>query len=445
MPSGGNLEGRRLAELLAELGRRERTGVVTVQAEREIISIYLLAGEVVSADALNQTLEDGLGELVTERGLMSPEQYAGLAAEHQAGGGRVTDLLVERRFLSRTQLLEVLRLHNQRLCAQALAWTEGQYKFYSGDEVTYEEGILPIPVDELLGPSGGAPVDPEPASGSTPGAGTVFAPRHRLAGESTDFERLEREIGADAPAIFDRVDGRRTVSEIAAAVGCSEFKASYALSLFEAEGWVERTHEVAPEAAVPAPGLDDAALPEDPALEWEPVPARRRRRRWKIGWPRLGVSPKALPATLLPWSGRLLALAAVVALALLLAADPTGFLMPFRWQDELARLHDQDRLATSHLGLRQAADLFFVLHGRYPEDLTQLVDLELLSPEDLTDPRGRPFRYSATAVSYLVRSVAAGEPLPETGMSDSIAGNFLLDPDYAMGETSDHPPLVLLD
>src|SRR6185295_3875097 len=72
------------------------------------------------------------------------------AAEHQAAGGRLIDLLVERRYIERAQLLEALRLQTFRLIEQLLRWSQGDFKFYSGDEVSYEDGFVPITVEELL-------------------------------------------------------------------------------------------------------------------------------------------------------------------------------------------------------------------------------------------------------------------------------------------------------
>ena len=96
----GAIHDRDLADALLAVGREKRTGILTVQGEEEIIGVSFLSGEVVSADALNQSLEEGLGEVLASRDLVRPEDFATLAAEHQAGGGRVVDLLVERSYLT---------------------------------------------------------------------------------------------------------------------------------------------------------------------------------------------------------------------------------------------------------------------------------------------------------------------------------------------------------
>ena len=48
------------------------------------------------------------------------------------------------------KLLDALRQHTLRLCAEACAWEDGQFRFYRGDQVSYEHGIEPLDVDDLL-------------------------------------------------------------------------------------------------------------------------------------------------------------------------------------------------------------------------------------------------------------------------------------------------------
>ncbi len=49
-----------------------------------------------------------------------------------------------------------------------LRWREGEFKFYSGDEVSYEEGMVPIGVEEVLLRSVGDLVGEGTMSGTLP-------------------------------------------------------------------------------------------------------------------------------------------------------------------------------------------------------------------------------------------------------------------------------------
>jgi len=146
----GTLDLFKLPEILQLVSQQKKTGILTVQGQQDIVAISFLNGRIVAADALNQTLEEGLAQILLKEGMISAPDLARAAAEHQASGGRLIDLLAERRYVERAQILEALRLQTYRLLEQLLRWSQGDFKFYSGDEVSYEEGFVPISVEELL-------------------------------------------------------------------------------------------------------------------------------------------------------------------------------------------------------------------------------------------------------------------------------------------------------
>ena len=142
------------------------------------------------------------------------------------------------------------------------------------------------------------------------------------------------------------------------------------------------------------------------------------------------------------------ALAAVLAtlavLALILA--PAAVVIPFPWQNaERLALADEQK-ASLYQKIDRAAKTWFLLEGRFPERLTQLVEAGFLSPRDLADPQGRPFQYSMTEESYTLQPLVDGKPVLGEERTEAITGNFLLDPGFLTLPTqSSTQPLVLLD
>ena len=67
----GDLRDKQLAAALRSIGRKRRTGILTVQGREEIIAFSFSDGSIVGADALNQSLEHGLGEVLSSQGLSS--------------------------------------------------------------------------------------------------------------------------------------------------------------------------------------------------------------------------------------------------------------------------------------------------------------------------------------------------------------------------------------
>jgi hypothetical protein len=164
----GNLGDCRLADILQTVAQQRKTGILTVQSDTTIVAVTFLAGDVVSADSLAQTVEERVGEVLVREGLVDRQRFAAIAGRQEAGEGRLLDLLVSDVGLTRGQVLGGLRRQTAELLAELLDWDEGEFKFYGGDEVSHEEGIEPIVVaDFLLGhldhPALEPPAPPPPA------------------------------------------------------------------------------------------------------------------------------------------------------------------------------------------------------------------------------------------------------------------------------------------
>src|SRR5262245_22715861 len=376
----GTLDLFKLPEILQLISQQRKTGILTVQGQQDIVAISFLNGRIVAADALNQTLEEGLSQVLIKEGMLSAPDLARAAAEHQKAGGRLIDLLVERRYLERAQLLEALRLQTFRLLEQLLRWNQGDFKFYSGDEVSYEDGFSPIAVEELLihavqnaqAAEPARPVRPA-ASGPRPVAPVPLATSSRPAAVRT----------APPPAAPVEPAGPRPV-------------------------------------AAPKPAPAAAAVPIFQPIEPE---AAGPFRKMKLE-PRLAIS---LPSA---WVGRALAvLVAVLVVAALLWASNV-LMLPFPWQHREREGLARDQRAALYLKIDQAAKTWFLLQGRFPDRLQELVAAGLLSPADLEDSEGHRLLYAASEESYTLDPVEGGRPVPGAGATEAITGNFLLDPEY---------------
>jgi hypothetical protein len=144
------------------------------------------------------------------------------------------------------------------------------------------------------------------------------------------------------------------------------------------------------------------------------------------------------------WPPRIMALALLAAAFWVLVTVPGRLLLPFPWQGGLREAFDSERDRLTAHKIDRAATTFFLLEGRYPEDLDRLVSDRLLAPDAVADASGRRLIFSAGPASYVLQRVSTREN-GDTGWSGAIAGNFLLDPQFLVAETAAEPPLVLLD
>ena len=283
----GTLDLFQLPEILQVIAQQDKTGILTVQGEADIIAISFQDGLVVAADSLNQTLEEALGGVLASQGLVSPADFETVAAEHQSGGGRLIDLLVSRGVVSREELLDAVRQHTYRLVAELLGWRAGEFKFYSGDEVSFEEGLRPLSVEELLFRS------VEEASGE--GSPTIPDSWSRYEEVPVDKPIRVRNEGED-PAenegdaiwitpgeslVLEHLGMADTVTGLVGATGTDEYKVRYGLHRLLELGVARRSGPREDSAVVPPPAeaeepLEDAKAPsslDEAVLDPAPVSA----------------------------------------------------------------------------------------------------------------------------------------------------------------------------
>lgn len=437
----GDLRIFQLPDMLQVVSLQKKTGILTIQGEQDIIAISFLEGAVVAADALNQSVEDGLGQVLMGAGWVPPDQFASVVAEHQAGGERLVDLLLARGLLDRPRLLRALREQTYRLLLLALQWREGEFKFYVGEEVSFEEGFEPIPVEAVLNRAiedlsrewiPGAPraLDPADRLEKVPYAGTLRV--LGTDGESPTDAPGELWLPADDARLLEATDGKQTAGEVAASLGLVAPLALFGYLRLARAGLVRVfvPHESVP---APAPVPAAAAAPAAPVLAEVPGPA--------------AAGDEETPAAALV-AVRLRRFAALLAaaVALLLFASavrmPLGIATPFPWQAEIREQAQRLHRAAATLGIDRAARAFYLVEGRYPEDTGELIDLGLLAGTP-RDAAGRAWQIVSSAASYqlLPRGAAAGEAVTE-----GITGDFLLDPDFVHFEGAEAArALVLLD
>jgi hypothetical protein len=467
----GSLDLFALPEILQMISAQRKTGILTVQGEHDIFALSFKDGQVVAADALNQTVEDGLGQVLASQGVVSPGDFAGVQAEHESGGKRLFDLLLERGLVDRGRLLEALRDQTYQLLLQLLRWDQGDFKFYAGDEVAYEEGFYAISVEELLIRSladlGGDRHGGELPDLSLAYERVVGGARIRYLGEDGEAPGSDPSavwLGSEEKRLVERLDGQTRAEEIARESGLGEYKVLLALHRLVRAGAARPAVAMAavaqpapaPAAATARPGASGPGVREGPIGSAAPLGPRRleatpapfQAPAMPAPRPRppvRGSSPVAATSVMESWLRALVALGAL-ALLVLAAPRPSSLLLPFPWQQEVREGFEHNQRAALYQQVDRAARGYFLLEGHYPDALHQLVHLGLLAPESLADGAGRPLAYSTDELSYELLPVEAGVSLSALGTREAITGDFLLDPEFLrLPDPSQQAPLVLLD
>lgn len=390
----GTLDLFKLPEILQLISQQKKTGILTVQGLQDIVAISFLNGRIVAADALNQTLEEGLSQVLLKEGMISAPDLGRAAAEHQSSGVRLIDLLVERRYIERAQLLEALRIQTYRLLEQLLRWNQGDFKFYSGDEVSYEDGFVPISVEELLINSAPLVAPPAPQPRPVPPPAPITTPA-----SAPPPPRPAAAAPAPRPPEPVPFPGSR------------------------------------PAPAAPRPLAVPAAAPVVPPDPGIAGPFRQMK-----------VEPRPAPSRSPLWVSRILAALLAALVIATLVRLPDSLLLPLPWQQRERAALARDQRAALYLKIDRAAKTWFLLKGSFPDRLQDLANAGLLSPADLKDAEAHPLLYAASEESYTLQPLEHGKPVPGTEATEAITGNFLLDPEFLnVSPESTATPLVLLD
>ena len=373
---------------------------------------------------------------------------------------------------------------------QLLRWEQGDFKFYSGEEVAFEEGFYAISIEELLirslsdlGDDGqvGGPPDLAVAYERVPGA----PPIRTSAQDGPPREGSGVWIAAEDRPLVERLDGKTPVGALADATGVGHYRALFTLYKLLRAGAVRAVPAraqggaAAPPAA-PGPGRPAAHAPASasrgaaPAAATAPVtrpvppptfgaPARDAASEEEL--PEVaaaapaGTGPHAPDGGRAPvptatrvsrrWpcrgSRRWRVALAVFAAALAGAAPAAAALSPGRSRRAPASSATSAVPATCRSTAPRAPTS--CSRGTTPTACRSWSTCNLLAPSAARRPGGAaasPTRPRTS--SYEVQPVVGGEPMAELGVREAITGDFLLDPDFLdLPEKPDRPPLVLLD
>ncbi len=133
----GVLSDGSLPTALRDIYVGRRSGVLQFSRGGETLSVHFVRGHILHGESGIHEIH--LGELMVDRGLLSPADRAHAAAVVDKTKKRLGSVLVELGILDKGQLQDVLALHVREILLRAFTWTEGKYAFWERPEVLPSE------------------------------------------------------------------------------------------------------------------------------------------------------------------------------------------------------------------------------------------------------------------------------------------------------------------
>lgn len=402
----GTLKDFALPDILQLIGIQRKTGVLTMESERDTVTVQFFQGQVVGADTKSRRLEDLLGSVLVRTGKITEAQLQEVLAIQRETLQRLGYVLVKSGFLSEDELRDALRVQINQIVYRLFRWRDGRYNFAPMEHLEYDRNLtIPVPAETVL-MEAARMIDewplierriksPKMRLRKTP-AGREFEARAPVAEDDSEFnldlfggagqgqgkeDRSKESAIVPSPEereLLRLLDGKSTVQDVVDRSSLGEFDVHRILADFVAR-----------------------ALVEDSPAEARPDAGRERGALARLG-DRAAVAAIGLAAAL-----------AVATLGLQIAA-PWQLGAPQRETERLRGYVSLGRLER----LESAIQTHYLATGSPPQRLEALVAGGYLDAKDRLDPWGRPFLYRLDRDGYTLGARnAAGEVTEELTLS----------------------------
>lgn len=391
----GTLADFGLPDIFQLVGHQQKTGVLLLKDRDIEVRISFVDGQVVKAEQSARGKTDLLGALMVRGGILTEEQLEEALRTQKKTLKRLGDILVETEAITRATLRELTRLQTTETIYRLFMWRKGTYEFTPG-AVDYDvDSYEPIRAENIL-MEGFRMVDEWPSVRKhVPSTEVRFnvlrdLPPPAVGGSNNEdlLAGLEEAFGDDSPGsdgsgppprkvgdverrIFPLVKPERTVQDIIDLSRLGEFETSKALATLVQNGHLA----IAREAAA--------------------APLQEQSRLGPVFFGFLGTVTPVLTRV---------ALYAVVAAAVgafvrvassgpgVFAPGSAAFAQPDTLREHVGFIH-RERIV-------RALEVYRLERGVYPEALVQLVNEDLLAPQDLTMVYRNEYAYRRNPVGY---------------------------------------------
>ncbi|HEV7571335.1 MAG TPA: DUF4388 domain-containing protein [Thermoanaerobaculia bacterium] len=390
----GTLKDFSLADIFQLIGLQRKTGVLTLRANDDTVTVTFLDGKVVGADSLSHRLENRLGHVLIRSELLTQDQLNRALEIQKETLQRLGFILVHYGIISVDALKQALQLQILQIIFRLFRWKDGEYHFSQETTIEYDRDyVVPVSAESIL-MEGARMIDEWPIIEKrirsydmvfrkkltdqeivVVGAEEADEIDFDASDSSTRRRRLiisdKIRISREEKVIYDMVDGTMTVRDVMEMSKFSEFDTAKALYELLTRDLIEevRGSAAAEVLAAQATPLDETDVAETPV-------------------------PLPLVAVL--------AMLAILSLATsfrnpLNSLNPLGPAQRSSSVEETRKAISIQRI--SQIG--EAVEAYNLVNGHLPARLQELTPV-YISPSLLHDPWGHAYKYLPQPQRYLV-------------------------------------------
>ncbi len=146
----GSLKEFNLPNIFQLVKMSAKTGALTIRAEKEWGKIFFRDGQIHYAFSVPQSLP--LGERLVNSGKITPAQLKeALAAQKKApDAGRIGNILLDKGYIQRDDLEQVVREQIQDAAFNFFGWTEGEFEFTADEEAIDQDILVEMNVENVI-------------------------------------------------------------------------------------------------------------------------------------------------------------------------------------------------------------------------------------------------------------------------------------------------------
>jgi hypothetical protein len=403
----GTLKDFSLADIFQLIGLQRKTGVLTLRAKDDTVTVTFLDGKVVGADSLNHRLENRLGHVLIRSELLTQDQLNRALEIQKETLQRLGFILVHYGITSVDALKQALQLQILQIIFRLFRWKDGDYHFSQETTIEYDRDyVVPVSAESIL-MEGARMIDEWPIIEKrirsydmvfrkkltdqeivVVGAEEADEVDFDASDSSTRRRRLiisdKIRISREEKVIYDMVDGTMTVREVMEMSKFSEFDTAKALYELLTRDLIEevRGSAAAEVLAAQATPLDETDVAETPV-------------------------PLPLVAVL--------AMLAILSLATSFR-NPLNSLNPLGPAQRSSSVEETRKaISIQRIGqIGEAVEAYNLVNGHLPARLQELTPV-YISPSLLHDPWGHAYKYLPQPQRYLVIGFTPDEK-PDTDL-----------------------------